>query len=83
METGLLWFDDDAKTGFEEKVRQAARRYEEKHGQRPNTCFVHATALDGKGVMQVGEVTVRPSATVLVHHFWIGVHNNNEEEVSE
>ena len=78
METGLLWFDDDPKVALEEKVAQAAQRYQEKHGQRPNACFVHAGALDGKGEVQVDGITVRPSATVLVHHFWIGVHNNEE-----
>lgn len=78
MDSGLLWFDNDPRKGIEEKVRQAAQRYQEKYGQRPNTCLVHTTALSGAGEVQVGEITVRPSSTVLVHHFWVGVENEED-----
>ena len=44
MDFGLLWHDGDAARPLEEKIGRAARRYREKYGREPNTCYVHAGA---------------------------------------
>jgi hypothetical protein len=70
---GLLWFDDDPRRDLAEKVRRAAARYRQKHGRRPNVCYVHPSTLGGNGeVQQAGDVRVAPLTSVLRHHFWVG-----------
>ncbi len=45
MKSGLLWYDADPKKPIEAKIAEAAQRYYEKFGVRPNTCFVNPSAL--------------------------------------
>ncbi len=45
MQVGLLWFDDDPKKEVSLKVKEAAGRYFEKFGQRPNLCYVSPATL--------------------------------------
>jgi hypothetical protein len=71
LETGLLWYDDSS-THFAAKVLQAAERYEEKHGRRPNRCYVHPDCLPEDGPPPNG-IKVVTSPAVLPHHFWVGV----------
>lgn len=79
MKVGLLWFDDDPKRSLREKIAPAAKRYRQKYGAPPNTCYVHPSTLlpaqagGGNGkTAQVGTVHVATLPTVLQHHFWIG-----------
>jgi len=73
MIEGLLWFDDDPTRSLKEKVMRAAKRYQEKHGQRANLCYVHPAMIEnGKTEFKVGAVHVLPRHTVLPNHFWIG-----------
>jgi hypothetical protein len=44
---GWLWFDNDPKTGLEEKIAQAAGRFQQKFGQPPRLCYVNERALTG------------------------------------
>ncbi|HID86222.1 MAG TPA: hypothetical protein EYP55_02460 [Anaerolineae bacterium] len=57
MKVGLLWYDDDPKRPFAEKIEAAARRYREKFGVRPNTCYVNPASLPE--VANVRRPTVR------------------------
>jgi hypothetical protein len=68
---GLLWFDDDPKRTFEEKVLRAVVHYKQKLGLSPSLCYVHPSALDH--ACTCGAVKVRPGRSVLPHHFWLGV----------
>ena len=79
MKTGLLWFDDDPRKTLTEKVRRAAAHYERKYAHPPDLCFVHPGACgeDGKRVIRVGGVEVRPGRSVLPHHLWLGVDEGN------
>ena len=78
MQTGLLWFDNGADRDLEAKVREAARRYQEKFGASPDTCYVNGSDLagDGLSIMLDGEpvcgLRVLPAANVRPHHFWVG-----------
>lgn len=72
MDSGLLWFDNDKKTSFEEKLARAVEYYETKYGHKANFCYVNAAT--GQETV-VGELTVKNRSTVLPNHFWIGVSN--------
>jgi len=76
MKTGLLWYDDDPKHSLAQKIARAAARYRQKHGEVPDVCFVHPSALGENGKMsKVGPVSVTARPSVLPHHFWIGVQD--------
>ena len=76
MQTGLLWFDSDPNRGLVAKIEDAARRYREKFGQTPDTCYISNKATVDAGMQQLLSslaVRVVPSTTIRPHHFWIGV----------
>lgn len=87
MEVGLLWYDSDPQRKLEDKIGQAAQRYREKFGCWPNTCFVHPQAIkDGTEQelrvacqWQSGRAVIRvvTAPYVLLHHFWLGINNDN------
>ena len=80
MKEGLLWYDDDPKRDFAEKVAQAARRYRKRFGVSPTVCYVHPSAMSGDSTGQeVGKLHIAPLSTVLLHHFWIGVEEKDDE----
>jgi hypothetical protein len=85
MKTGLLWFDDDPRSGLEEKVRRAATHYERKYGRLPDLCFVHRSVFNGNGkrrVINAGGVEIRPGRAVLPGHFWLGVAEDKLQAAS-
>lgn len=71
LEWGLFWFDDTPGRTLEEKIKQAATRYQIKYGQPPTLCFVHPSALGD--VESVGGIEVNGLKTVLPSHLWLGV----------
>ena len=79
MHVGMLWFDNDTKTGLDNRVERAAQYYQRKYGQTPNMCFVHPSMLaastpDIGAGMKAHGVQVKPLSTVLPNHFWIGIN---------
>lgn len=81
MQVGLLWYDSDPGRTLADKIDQAARRYSEKFGRRPNRCLVHPSALDDVGPgtpscsLHDSEDTIQLVAApnILLHHFWLGI----------
>ena len=76
MQTGLLWYDGDPNRGLVAKIEDAARRYREKFGQTPDTCYVSSVSLSKGGAQPtVSGISLRvvPVANVLPNHFWIGI----------
>jgi hypothetical protein len=73
MEVGLLWYDD-SNGDLASKVQEAAERYREKFGRRPDRCYVNPASVPGtgKGVSLDG-IKVVASPTILPNHFWVGV----------
>ncbi len=71
MISGMLWFDNDPKTGLAKKIDRAAQYYQKKYGQPANLCFVHPKML-GKEQIEAADVEVKTSETILLHHLWIG-----------
>jgi hypothetical protein len=78
MRVGWLWFDNDSGRTVEEKVCLAAERYQEKFGQKPNTCYVNPQAISGEKkslTCPIGDGTVQvlTARHILPHHFWLGI----------
>lgn len=67
---GLMWFDNDPKKDFSLKVAEAARRYYEKFGRLPTICLVNPGCAAGETHVQ--SIVIKPSKSVMPHHFWIG-----------
>jgi hypothetical protein len=76
MKTGLLWHDDSSSRDLTEKVNRAVMCYEKKHGEKPNVCYVHPSAIEKE--TEVGGVMVKPLRTVLRHHFWVGIEDERK-----
>ena len=81
MDIGLLWFDDDPRRGLEDKVGRAAKRYREKYGRWPNTCYVHPQVVTdhlGQELRLAGtrkshdKIRVISAPNILLHHYWLG-----------
>ncbi len=69
MEIGLLWYGK--KKELSSQLTKAVKRYRERFGEVPNVCYVNPQSLP-EGERQVNGVLLRPSATVLRDHLWIG-----------
>ncbi len=84
MQTGLLWFDNDPNRELTAKVEDAARRYKEKFGAVPNTCYVNQGALNGGEIRLTLKVApgnvlrVVPASNILRHHFLVGIEETAE-----
>ena len=89
MKVGMLWFDNDSKSDLTTKVCRAANYYQGKYGNQPNICFIHPSMaipepkLDSTDQnIKAGDIEVRLTKDVLPHHFWIGIHIQNESLVT-
>ncbi len=79
---GLLWFDNDPGRPLASKVADAARRYQEKFGVAPNTCYINHNALaaaETSLLCQEVALQVLPATNVLAHHFWVGIEEDRQE----
>lgn len=83
MDEGLLIQDADPRKDLTVKVLNAAKMYEAKHGQKPNRCYVHPSALGGKTRMAVDGIKVYPRQNILKRHFWIGYVEPKKEDADE
>lgn len=71
MQTGMLWFDNDPKTGLAAKIERAADYYRQKYGQIPDLCLVHPSMLGQE--QPPGKIAIRPYRPVLPGHLWLGI----------
>ncbi len=72
MKIGLLWFDDDVKRPFAQKVEAARRRYLEKFGVKPDTCYVNPATMPATEV-SVDGLRIISASIILPNHYWLGV----------
>lgn len=68
MKWGILWFCGDET--IEKGIRDAAKRYFEKYGIKPNTAYVNPkdipeTPIEG--------MNIKTRFTIMPNHVWIGV----------
>ncbi len=83
MKSGLLCYDADPRKPLRDKIEEAAQRYYEKFGVRPNTCFVNPSALpsvqpaasssEAQPISPVPTLQVSARSTILPNHIWLGV----------
>ena len=76
MDIGMLWYDDDSKRAFGDKVARAVDYYKAKYGSVPTVCFVNPAALKDAPDIAAG-VQIRSARNVMVDHFWLGVGETN------
>jgi hypothetical protein len=81
MNSGMLWFDNDKKTTFNNKIDQAANYYQKKYGHAPDICLVHPQMVSADKDNQFPALEVKASPTVLLHHFWLGTKQPIEKEI--
>ncbi len=80
MDTGMLWYDNDAHTSLTVKIERAADYYHKKYGETADTCLINSSSLgDGESKLEkkVGKVVVRANHSVLPGHFLIGKENKS------
>jgi hypothetical protein len=87
MNAGMMWFDNDPKTGLTAKIERAVDYYRHKYGREPNLCLIHPSMLppdDGRPATEeagktkeerAGSVRVRPFRPILPGHLWIGIED--------
>ena len=73
MKSGLLWYDASSNP-IEHKIADAAKRYYEKFGIKPNTCFVNDK--DFTPAAALAPLKIAPMRTILPNHVWVGVSDN-------
>ena len=76
MDIGMLWYDDDNKRPFTDKVARAVDYYKAKYGSVPTVCFVNPASLKDAPDTAAG-VQIRSARNVMVDHFWLGVGETN------
>jgi hypothetical protein len=76
MDIGMLWYDDDSKRAFGDKVARAVDYYKAKYGSVPTVCFVNPATLKDAPDTAAG-VQIRSARNVMVDHFWLGVGETN------
>jgi hypothetical protein len=72
MKIGMLWFDNDPKTGLDVKVNRAAEYYQRKYGRKPQVCLVHPSMFKGSSP-RVSGIEIRISSQVQRNHLWMGI----------
>jgi hypothetical protein len=78
LEVGLLWYDD-SKADFAAKVHEAAQRYEEKFGHKPNCCYINPDCPQGDAPRANG-VRLVTNPAILPNHFWVGIASGSPNE---
>jgi hypothetical protein len=71
ISTGLMWYDRSARP-LDEKLREAASAYEQKHGHKPNVCYVNPAMLPAGRAQRFG-MSVEVSPIVRPGHIVLGV----------
>ncbi len=74
MKSGLLWYDASANP-IDRKIADAVKRYQEKFGVAPNTCFVNDKDYRAESSLPA-HIHVAAKRTILPNHVWVGVSSD-------
>ncbi len=73
MKSGLLWYDNSSKS-IADKIEAAAKRYREKFGIAPDTCFVNPRDLEQASKPKPNlKIQIATKATIMPNHIWLGM----------
>jgi hypothetical protein len=75
MHTGMLWFDNDARTSLQIKIQKACDYYFKKYGKTPDLVLVHPSMMLNQRTVEIDKITVRPYRPVLPGHIWVGIED--------
>lgn len=76
MNVGMLWFNNDPKVDFSEKIKGAAEYYHAKYGVKPTACHVNPANIPDN--YKTNGVEVIPNKSMLLNHFWLGVKDEQK-----
>lgn len=74
----MLWFSDEKKKTFTNKILEAAEFYRNKYKVDPTICYVNPDDLalhEGKQA-RIGGLLVKPMKVIVKDHFWLGVETD-------
>jgi len=76
MTSGLLWYD--SKSPLAQTIAHAAKRYREKFGYAPDTCFINAdtppeTLAALRAMFEPQGLDIKTKNTIMPKHVWLGV----------
>jgi hypothetical protein len=77
MHVGLLWYDDDSKRAWFQKVDDAAQRYCEKFGVYPDICYMNPATLPADQAVH-RRLHIVLTEAILPNHFWVGIAESQE-----
>lgn len=73
MQIGMLW--QNGKKELTDNIRNAARYYQDKYGDKPNIAFVNPLNMPEGGLASVDQISVKADSHVLLGHVWMGVEH--------
>jgi len=79
----MLWFDNDPKTTFEEKLTRAAAYYTKKYGTAPDHCLVHSSVLETTDIKEYAGIKIETKRHVLKHHLHLTSTGTNSDDLRE
>ena len=68
----LGWFDDSAKRGARDKIRDAIDAYVARFGYRPAVVLISTADAQTAGVERVDGVPIRAEGYIRPNNFWPG-----------
>jgi hypothetical protein len=77
MSLFLVWYDPDARRSIVEKIQDALAAYGRRFSATPNLVLISAS-----DVAELAGVEVRSTRTVQPHHFWVGLTDERNAEVT-
>ena len=83
MLQGLLWFDNDAKRTFEQRITYAAEQYQEKTGHKAEQVLVNrkdAAEADLERLSKDLKINIQVAHYVLPKHMIIGVKETKDNK---
>lgn len=73
MKSGLLWYDNSSRS-IAAKIQDAARRYREKFGISPDTCFVNPRDFENQLKAKPDlKIHIAAKTTIMPNHIWLGI----------
>lgn len=70
MNEGLLWFDNNPSSTFEEKLYRLIQFYENKFGEKPENVFVYRTNLQSTLLVEGVTINIIPKQWIIQNHFF-------------
>jgi hypothetical protein len=76
----MIWFDNNGKKSFSQRVNEGADYFERKYGRRAGVCLVSPKDFNPNTILErEGErIRIVADSRVLINHFWLGEEVNQD-----